>query len=187
MPRMTPDRWIGLVTLLTALVILFIWIPLDVDSGLAERVRRRWVLGDALAPTVAASLLGLAGLMLFFTGGPRPGTGTGTGPRLDLQSVRWILALFTALAVSLALMRWTGPVLAHLLGAGEYRLIRTTFPWSYSGFLTGGTLLIFSLTSLAEGQIRLKRLALAFAAALIMALLYDLPFDDLLLPPNGDV
>jgi hypothetical protein len=181
MSRMTPDRWLGLVTLLAALVVLLVWIPRDVDSGIAEVVRRRTVLGDALAPTVAATLLALAGLGLLI------GRGAEDVPRLDMTSLRWMLSLCAVMAVSLALMRWTGPAAAALLGAGEYRLLRADLPWKYLGFLIGGTLMIFALTSLAEGRIRPRRLALAFAAALIMALLYDLPFDDLQLPPNGDV
>ncbi len=181
MPRLTPDRWLGLITLGLALVILFVWIPLDVDSGLTETVRRRTVLGDALAPTMAAALLGLAGLALFLKGGHSDSV------HLDRTSLIWALSLIATLTAALALMRWTGPALAALLTDTEYRLLRTTLPWTYLGFLTGGTLLIFTLTSLAEGRMRLGRLALAFAAALVMALLYDLPFDDLILPPNGDV
>ena len=181
MPRFSPDRWLGLITLIAALVILFVWIPLDVDSGIADRVRRRLVLGDALAPTVAATLLGLAGLILFLQGGEAD------GPSLDWAALKWIVALFAVLTVSLAIMRWTGPLATAFLGAGEYRLLRATFPWSYLGFVTGGTVLVFGLISLSEGRMRTARLALAVIAVLVMAAFYDLPFDDLLLPPNGDV
>ena len=74
-----------------------------------------------------------------------------------------------------------------LLDGGEYRLLRDTAPWKYLGFVVGGTFMIFTLMSLADGRLRLMRLAMALLVTVIMALLYDLPFDDLQLPPNGDV
>ena len=38
-----------------------------------------------------------------------------------------------------------------------------------------------------ERQVRWSRVLLALGVTLILALLYDVPFEDLLLPPNGDV
>ena len=83
-------------------------------------------------------------------------------------------------------MRYAGPLLATGVDGG-YRPLRATPPWSYLGFVLGGTVLIGALTGLVNRQQSLRDYAIGLAAALIIALLYDLPFDDLVLPPNGDI
>ncbi len=83
-------------------------------------------------------------------------------------------------------MRYAGPLAAGALGE-KYRLLRDERPWKYVGFIIGGGGMIFGLMSLAEGRVQNIRLALALAIAAGLALIYDLPFEDLLLPPNGDV
>lgn len=83
-------------------------------------------------------------------------------------------------------MRYAGPIIAGALGE-EYRVLRDERPWKYIGFILGGGGMIFGLMSLAEGRISLRRLILALLIAAALALIYDLPFEDLLLPPNGDV
>jgi hypothetical protein len=42
---------------------LFIWIPLDANAGIVEKVRRQVTPGDAFAPTVTAVNIGLGGLL----------------------------------------------------------------------------------------------------------------------------
>ena len=69
----------------------------------------------------------------------------------------------------------------------QYRLLRDTRPWKYLGFIAGGTLLISGLISLVQGRISWKSIAIGLIAIALMIAVYDLPFDDLLLPPNGDV
>ena len=51
------DFPIGLGTLIAGCLILFVWIPLDVETGLIEKVRSQVAIGDALAPSLAASIL----------------------------------------------------------------------------------------------------------------------------------
>ena len=100
-------------------------------------------------------------------------------------------ALSSAIAaLAFAVVRLAGPLAAELT-VGDYRPLRDEPPWKYIGFVCGGGLLIFGLMSLVERRLSLARLALAFAVAvavaLALALAHDLPFEDLLLPPNGDV
>ena len=90
-------------------------------------------------------------------------------------------------ALGLGLMRWTGPLAAWLLDAGEYRLLRDTVPWKYMGFVTGGTVIVGGLVALMEARASLRAALIGLAAAAALAAAYDLPFGDLLLPPNGDV
>ena len=89
-------------------------------------------------------------------------------------------------------MLFVGPlavlVFSLLSGAEqEYRLLRDTVPWKYLGFIAGGTLAVTTTVSLLEGRFTLRALLVGLVAVAAMIAIYDLPFDDLLLPPNGDV
>ncbi|MEL7346042.1 MAG: hypothetical protein AAFN59_14500, partial [Pseudomonadota bacterium] len=55
---------VGAVFVVLAVVAIFVWIPLDTDSSIIQKVRGRQTIGDALAPTVAAAFLLLGGLLL---------------------------------------------------------------------------------------------------------------------------
>ncbi|MCB1389961.1 MAG: hypothetical protein KDK12_12600 [Rhodobacteraceae bacterium] len=163
-----------------ALVLLFLWVPYDIQTGIVEHVRRRTAIGDALAPTVAAIVLLLGALVLFFERRREATSG------LSAESLRFILSVIAIGAVSFALMRWAGPGVAALAGL-EYRPLRVSVPWKYIGFVAGGWVLVFGLVTLVERRASLRG---ALTAALMVALLiavYDLPFEDLLLPPNGDL
>lgn len=171
---------LALATAAFALLLLTLWIPHDIDSGLIQHVRRRSVIGDALAPAVAGAVLLLGAVVLVFERRREPTEG------LSGAHWRFILSLIALLAVSFVLMRWTGPLAASLTGA-EYRPLRATVPWKYLGFGLGGWAMVFGLVTLVERRASLRG---ALAAALMVALLiavYDLPFQDLLLPPNGDL
>ena len=43
------------------------------------------------------------------------------------------------------------------------------------------------LMALVDGRVSWTGVVTGLLAALVLVALYDLPFDDLLLPPNGDV
>lgn len=64
--------------------------------------------------------------------------------------------------------------------------MRSSFPWKYTGFVLGGFTLVFGLTSLLEGRMRLVRVLTSILAVLLLILVFDVPFDTILLPPNGD-
>ena len=183
---MNQNRWIGLIVCGLALILLFVWIPLDVETGIIERIRRQVVIGDALGPTVAGAFLLLGGLILALierpSREPKP---------VDGQAIRFALLIVAYLVACFLLMLVAGPLAVWIanLATGsdlEYRLLRDTVPWKYIGFLIGGTLAILGVISLAERRVSLKALVVAVAAVIAMIAIYDLPFDDLLLPPNGD-
>jgi hypothetical protein len=111
--------------------------------------------------------------------------------RLEKQvsfSPAFFVVLVLVHTVSLLLMFWTGALAVDAFGpAGStYRLLLDTPPWKFVGFLTGGTFLIFSLISLFERKISLRGFVTALAATVFIAAAYDLPFDSIPLPPNGD-
>lgn len=180
--RISQDAVLGLLVLVFGLFVVFVWAPLDSGSGIAEKVRGRWTIGDALGPSVAGVVLAVSGAGLL-AGALR----RGAAPAMSLSNLRFLAAFLGCAALAFAVMRLAGPLATELLTVGDYRALRDEPPWKYIGFVGGGGLLIFSLISLVERRLSLARLALAFAVALALALVYDLPFEDLLLPPNGDV
>jgi len=175
---------LGLVVL--ALAGLVFWaISVDVQTGVIETVRRRRVIGDALAPTVAACVLLAGGLLLLIErpAAPLP---------LKAESWRYIAAVAAILTVSLILMRWTGPATVELMGAAgadlpAYRQLRASLPWSWLGYVAGGTFLIGGLISLVRLRPGWRAFGLGLAISLALAAAYDLPFRNLILPPNGDL
>lgn len=182
MRRMNSDMILGLAVIILALVALLFWVPMDTGSGIAERVRGSYKIGDAFGPTVAFALLGLAGLILVLQA--RKGS---TAEGLSYQDIGFIGMAFAIYFTALLLMRWTGPVLAGLFAEASYRELRDTLPWKYLGYVAGGTFMVAMTIMLASRRVSLGALVIGFVAALLMAMFYDLPFEDILLPPNGDV
>lgn len=181
------DFWIAAAFLAFSLIALLLWIPLDIDSGILEKVRRREKMGDALFPSaiaVAMALTAVASILLVMFGKPtRPESRPG---------LRFLGSFIGIMVISLALMRFTGPTVVELANAFggvalEYRNLRDTVPWKYLGFAVGGVFLTGSLIALVQGKLSLRGILIGAGAVLVLILLYDIPFDDLLLPPNGDV
>lgn len=195
---MRSRRWnigIGLFFAIVGALVLFVWIPADVETGVIAKERRDIVIGDAMAPSMAAAgilvfSLALVAAALF---GPPPSEADdaeyATGLSGDnLRSVIWLSLI---VLTSLASMTWAGTVVVQALqalGAGlpDYRLLRDTVPYKYIGFTVGGFLLVCGLIAWIEGRVRRRAVYTAIAAVAVLILLYDLPFDSLLLPPNGD-
>jgi hypothetical protein len=177
---MAADRVLGLLVLAFALLVLFVWIPFDVESGVVETHRRQTTIGDAMMPTVLSAAMAVFGALLAFRPGP--------GAPLNAGHLRFVLALAVLLAASLAVMMWTGPVLVALTGAhdGGYRPLRDALPWKLTGFVLGGWLMLAGSLAWLGGGFSLRRALLAAVVVIVLVALVDLPFDDLLLPPNGD-
>ena len=177
MGRFSQDQWLGLVFFAIAILVIFVWVPLDVDTGIVDRVRRRLVIGDSLGPTVAGVVLLIGGLLCFV----RPGD----DPRiLQTRNIGWIALLLIVFVLCIGIMRYAGPL---SIGAEDYRALRATPPYSYIGYVLGGTAMVATLICVVQRKVTARAIAIGFASSVIIALLYDLPFDDLLLPPNGDV
>lgn len=177
------DGVLAAIGIAASLLLLFVWIPLDTETGLIERVRGRSNVGDALAPTVAAALLLAASVALF----ARSCFVRQNASGLNLGHASFLVRLLLLFLLAFTLMRWFGPLLVWIADAGPYRELRATFPLHISGFIVGGTLLVAGLVGLIDGRSRPSHWLVAAVITIAMALFYDRPFEDLLLPPNGDV
>ena len=180
-------RTLGLICVAFALVVVVVWIPLDTDTGLIEKVRRRVEIGDAMAPTLAALFVLAGGAILLLAPGAPLRDAPAKRPRLVFAA-----AMVGVLAAGIVLMLYAGPLALWLADTGraeprEYRLMRGSFPWKYIGFVLGGTVAITGLIAWAERRMTWAALIIGLGAVLGMIARFDLPFDDLLLPPNGDV
>ena len=173
----------GLIFLAFAAFVAFVWVPLDVETGLVEKVRRRIMIGDALAPTVAAFFIGLGGLVLVLFERKAPDQAS-----VNLANVLFVGLQIFILVVGFLIMLYAGPLAVALFGGDtEYRLLRDTAPWKYVGYFLGGVFIVAGLISQSEGRLSLRAVAIAIGVVIALIVIYDLPFDDLLLPPNGDV
>lgn len=177
----TSEGLLGFVAIALALVALLIWVPLDIETGLVEKVRRQVRIGDAMLPIVALSFVIIGGLMTAFAQ-------QADAARMQRHNLIFLAKLVLTLTVSLLIMRWLGPLAVDLLGTdGDYRALRDERPWKYIGFIAGGMTLVVGLIALMEGRFSLRGVIIGLCAALALIAIYDLPFEDLLLPPNGDV
>ncbi len=187
LPRLTPDRVIGLLAIVLGIVAILWWVPADAGSPLIERVRGRLRIGDAMAPTVALAILVLGGVVLLLETRLAKHS-----IRLSPRSLIFLVHCLIVIAVAFALMRWIGPIAvagwaAATDSTATYRDLRDTVPWKYLGFLVGGTFLVATPIVLCERRFSLRAVLIGLFSAAAMMAVYDLPFDDLLLPPNGDV
>ena len=188
---MRADPWsLGVAAIVAAfaLATLIFWIPADIESGVVETFRRRVIIGDALAPTVVAiAMLAVAGLFAV-SELLRPRR---ENAPFDRQSAVFIVRLAAAIGAGLALMVYTGPLTVDAINAaggeiGSYRQLRDTVPYKYLGYLAGGIVMVGGIVAVVEQRLARSAAAAAVLAVLVHIVLYDLPFDDVLLPPNGD-
>ncbi len=182
MPKISlnSDFLTGLCGLIAGCLTLFAWIPLDVETGLIEKVRSQIMIGDALAPSLAASILIVGGLLLMLQS-----LRNREKVEINWNSLKFITLLLILLGLSMAVIRWTGPLWAYLLDL-DYRSLRDTVPWKYIGYFLGGIIMVFGLISVMEGRLRWRNFIIGILAVLVLIIAYDLPFENLLLPPNGD-
>lgn len=194
---MRNERWsfgLGLCFVFLSLVALFLWIPADTETGLVEKERRKYVIGDALAPTALMVLIFLVSLALTissFFNLRRRSAPPANPAYLSGANFRYSLSMLAIVALSLLLMAWSGAVFTQLLNTigfdiGNYRALYDTVPYKYIGFALGGFVMVFGLVSMIEGRFSLIGAWVAIGMVLLLIAVYDLPFDDLLLPPNGD-
>ncbi|MDP7426160.1 MAG: hypothetical protein QF394_12185, partial [Rhodospirillales bacterium] len=60
------------------------------------------------------------------------------------------------------------------------------FPYKYLGYVLGGFFMVFGLIRVVENRFSASAAWASIIAVLVLTILYDVPFENLLLPPNGD-
>ncbi|WP_372803687.1 hypothetical protein [Paracoccus seriniphilus] len=178
------DMALGATGVILSLAVLWLWIPADIDTGVIDVWRRVTRIGDAMLPTFSCIAILLASLIIALRGW----AGRQADRMLHLDPA-FLLLTMMILTIGITLMFITGPVLVRIfLGADRsYPLLRDEYPWKYTGFVTGGTFLVFAFHALVCHRFSRRAAAIALLATVAIAAIYGLPFDDLLLPPNGDV
>lgn len=184
------EIWIALVCLVLALGVVLLWVPLDSETPPIYTFRRQTYIGDAMLPMVAAAGIAICAAIHLLSTLRRARTSLDRPP-FDGRTAAFFAQFFAIVAAALVLMFWAGPVALALFGPGgedtvSYRQMRATLPWKYIGFVLGGFTLVFGVISLLEGQFRARRALAALLAVAVLIAVFDVPFDTILLPPNGD-
>lgn len=181
MSKLHPHTLLGTLCVIFAVVFAFLWIPFDIDSGIVETKRGKFVIGDSLAPALSATVFFVTGILLLLGGKPENATG------ITWQNFKFLGAILALVAIGLLVLRFAGPLITSLVSDESYRTLRNTTPYKHIGFVLGGTFMVSGLISLVEARVSWRAVIIGIVASLGIILLYDVPFEDLLLPPNGDV
>jgi hypothetical protein len=177
---------LGAGAIAVALALWLIIIPAGAPGEMIEVVRRRARIGDAAMPALAALFIAFGGLVLVFERGGTP----------ILRAVPVWPALFAAViaVASLAFLHVGDGIVAVARmvwpDLSDFRSLRMTLPWAWVPFIIGGALLIAPLV-IASERLPARRGLAAFgfgaAVALAVAAFLTLPFEDVLIPPQGDL
>lgn len=178
--RIHTNTVLGIFAIAFAVVLCFLWLPFDAETGFVELKRRKYTIGDSMAPGFAGLVFFISGALLLL------GKTREDAPTLDAGHLRFIAMALAAILIGLAVMRWAGPLVAGIVGE-DYRSLRDTVPWKYIGFALGGFGMTTALAAMVAGRLTLGAVLTGVFAVVVIIALYDLPFEDLLLPPNGDV
>lgn len=181
------ELWIAAVFLIAGLLAALLWVPFDSETPPIYEFRRQVYIGDAMLPMVAAAGVVICAAVHLVLSWRRSRTGDADGP-FDLLAGSFFLTFFLIFAASLLLMYWSGPAALALFGEDGvgYRQMRATFPWKYLGFVLGGFVMVFGVISLIAGRLTLRDALIALLSVAGLILVFDVPFDTILLPPNGD-
>ena len=184
------EIWISLVFLGLALITVFVWVPFDSETPPIYVFRRQSYIGDAMLPMVSAGGIAVCAVIHLFLSSRSSKKAAGDAP-FDRTSLHFFAPFTAIVAVSLGLMFWGGTVALGLVDlfvdeVGTYRQMRSTAPWKYIGYMLGGFTLVYGTISLIEGQLTFKRAVQVSLVVTGFMLVFDVPFDSILLPPNGD-
>lgn len=178
--HINPARLLGGLCAMFGVILIFVWAPLDSGSWYVMRVRGNYAVGDAMAPSFAGLIFVIGGAILALFGA------RAEDPSPDRRDMAFILTVVGIVLAGLVAMRFSGP-LAAAFTESEYRHLRDTAPWKYLGFGFGGFGMVAALVAYVEGRFSWRATAAGCVAVLLIIAIYDLPFEDLILPPNGDV
>ena len=176
---------------LASLLTLFVWIPLDIETGVIETFRRRVTIGDAMAPTIMAVAILVVSVVMGILAVFQPAENSSDVKEdLDKQSFVFLARLVIVVSIGLILMVYLGPMVVDLINTlggeiGSYRNLRASYPYKLIGYVFGGFVLIFGIIRVVENRFSMNGALVSIIAVVVITMLYEVPFDNLLLPPNG--
>lgn len=192
---MQQQKWtfgLAIFFIIASLISLLVWIPNDIETGVIERFRRQITIGDAMAPTMVAWGVLFVSIALLIDAilssrAPRASENS----VMDAQSFVFLFKLTIVIIIALLLMFYGGPLLVDFLNlvngeSNNYRLLKGSPPYKYIGYILGGFVMVFGSIGVVENKFSTNGAWLSIIAVTVLTLLYDVPFDNLLLPPNGD-
>ena len=179
--------------IIASIITLFIWIPNDIETGVIEIFRHRVTIGDAMAPTMVATGILIVSVFLGISAiisGARSSNAIQENV-LDRQSFIFLFKMIMVITLGLTLMFYIGPLFVEISNvltgeASSYRYLKASFPYKYIGYLVGGFILVFGIIRIIENKFSASAAWITILTVLLLMILYDVPFDNLLLPPNGD-
>lgn len=174
---------LGLFVIALALFALIFWVPSDTVSGLMLFKRGRYSIGDAMAPSLAFALMALSGLLIVLKARIPQDIS-----QLKLGNLGFLSLILGVCIVALLTMTYGGPWAVDIFGNREdsYRSLRDSAPWKHIGFAIGGIILVSGLIGLVEHKLTINGFIIGLGTVLVLIGIFDLAFDNLLLPPNGD-
>ena len=178
--------------IIASLITLFVWIPNDIETGVVEKFRRQITIGDAMAPTMVAwAILFVSMALLINAILSSRALRALENSAMDVQSFIFLFKLTFIIFIAFLLMLYSGPLLvefANLMNGenNSYRLLKGSLPYKYIGYILGGFIMIFGSIGLVENKFSANGAWLSVIAVAVLTFIYDVPFDNLLLPPNGD-
>ena len=112
-------------------------------------------------------------------------------PGQDRRSYKFLLHLAIVIGLGLVVMVYAGPLAVELVNVffgetGTYRQLKASFPYKYVGYLLGSVIMVTGIIQVVENRFSKSAVWVSILAVLGLIILYDMPFDNLLLPPNGD-
>lgn len=183
---------IAAVFLVMALITVLIWVPFDSETAMIETHRRQTSMGDAFLPIVAGWLIVICATVQLLISMKLSNEADTEGPVIDGNAMAFLLQLSGITVASLLVMYWAGPLAVSLFVHSDgsealtYRQMRSTYPFKLLGFVLGGFGLVFFTTSLIEGRFKVARVISSALVVAVLVAVFDLPLDNVLLPPNGD-
>lgn len=183
------EIWIAVIFLILGVVAAALWVPFDSETPPIYTFRRQTYIGDAMLPMVAGAGIAICAATHLILSYLR--RRDDKDAPFDRLTGLFFLVFLGIVAASFMLMFWSGPAALALFGpTGDepvtYRQMRSTAPWKYVGFVIGGFVMVFGITSLIEGKFSARRALTSILAVAVLILIFDVPFDTILLPPNGD-
>lgn len=174
---------LGLLVIALAFFALILWVPSDTVSGLMQYKRGRQSIGDGMAPSLAFGLMVMSGLLIVLKARVPDDVA-----QLSRSNLVFLSLVLGVCVFALLTMIYLGPFAVDLFGASEdtYRNLRDSAPWKHLGFAFGGIFLVSGLIGLVEHKLTVNAFFIGLATVLVLIGIFDIAFDNLLLPPNGD-